>query len=259
MATVAVGDVHGNLPALNDLLTSLRAEISRDDTVVFLGDYIDRGPDARGCIDAILEFRENVASPVVCLRGNHEDWMLRTLDDHQRHSWLIGMDAFDTIRSYSPNAVDALRRAIEAAGPEMFSNRQPLPYDEFFDAVPEAHISFFRGLEPYYRGADGICVHAGLDPGGKPVESQPLNALLHGADGFPRDYLGAETVAYGHWNNADLDEHGWPRPRVVGATIGVDTISHGVLTAVRLADRRVFQSSRYMSSSIFARLLRGVR
>jgi serine/threonine protein phosphatase 1 len=55
--TVAVGDVHGNLAALIDLLGQLGAELRERDVLVFLGDYIDRGPDTRGCIDAILEFR----------------------------------------------------------------------------------------------------------------------------------------------------------------------------------------------------------
>jgi serine/threonine protein phosphatase 1 len=51
MATIAVGDIHGNVVALDDLLACLRAGIEEDDTVVFLGDYIDRGPDAKGCVD----------------------------------------------------------------------------------------------------------------------------------------------------------------------------------------------------------------
>ena len=247
MPTIAVGDIHGNLAALHDLLACLRAGIGEDDTVVFLGDYIDRGPDVKGCIDAILGFGQEVANQVVCLRGNHEDWLLRTFRDYRRHSWLMGMDAFETIRSYSPQAVEVLRRALEAAGRQIFFSRELLPYQAFFDAVPKAHISFLNSLAPYYRGPDGICVHGGLDLGGAPLDAQPLDVLLGGSDGFPDDYNGAETVAYGHWDNADLDEQGWPRPRVIGATIGVDTISHGVLTAVRLSDRRLFQSSRYPS------------
>ena len=246
MATIAVGDIHGNLPALDDLLARLRAGIGDKDTVVFLGDYIDRGPDAKGCIDAILRFQRDLANPVVCLRGNHEDWLLRTLGDHRRHSWLMGMDALDTIRSYSPYAVEVLQRAIEAAGRQIFFSRQTLPYGVFFDAVPKTHISFFESLAPYYRGPDGICVHGGFDTAGAPVDVQPLEVLLGGGDGFPEGYRGNETIAYGHWDNADLDEEGWPRPKLIGATIGVDTISHGVLTAVRLSDRRLFQSSRHL-------------
>src|SRR3989442_11777396 len=101
MATIAIGDIHGHAAALGDLLGQLRSEVGPDDTVVFLGDYVDRGPDTRACIDAILQFRDDVRSDIVCLCGNHEDWMLRTLRDPRRHSWLMGMEALDTIRSYS--------------------------------------------------------------------------------------------------------------------------------------------------------------
>ncbi len=100
MSTVAVGDIHGNLPALDDVIGQLRAEIDVDDTVVFLGDYIDRGPDSKGCVDAILAFRAERSAQVVCLCGNHEDWLLRTLRDPTRHSWLLGMDGFSGQRLY---------------------------------------------------------------------------------------------------------------------------------------------------------------
>ena len=48
MATIAIGDIHGNLPALTDVLAKIRRQVSGQDTVVFLGDYIDRGPDTEG-------------------------------------------------------------------------------------------------------------------------------------------------------------------------------------------------------------------
>jgi hypothetical protein len=54
-------------------------------------------------------------------------------------------------------------------------------------------------------------------------------------------------VLYGHRNNADVDSRGWPNPRIIGNTIGLDTIAHGVLTAMRMPDRTVFQSARYES------------
>jgi serine/threonine protein phosphatase 1 len=248
MPTIAVGDIHGNLAALSDLLGQLRTELADDDTVVFLGDYIDRGPDTRGCVDAMLAFQAEVRAGVVCLRGNHEDWLLQTLRDHSRHSWLLGMEAFDTIRSYSVEAALALREAVSLAGLPLFLSRQALPYDVFFENVPKAHLEFFENLSPYYRSSDGICVHGGLDPHVADLERQPLEALMWGAKGFPDEYRGGETVAYGHWNNAELNPQGWPMPRIIGSTIGLDTISHGVLTAMRLADRHVFQSARHLVS-----------
>ena len=60
MATVAVGDIHGNLLALDDLLNKVLPTLARDDTLVFLGDYIDRGPDSRGCLERIIRDRKSV-------------------------------------------------------------------------------------------------------------------------------------------------------------------------------------------------------
>src|SRR5262245_12208114 len=67
MATIAVGDIHGNLAALSDILDQIRNAVAPTDTVVFLGDYIDRGPDTKGCVDAILRFQHAVTAEVVCL------------------------------------------------------------------------------------------------------------------------------------------------------------------------------------------------
>src|SRR5438034_3591654 len=149
MATIAIGDIHGNVRALDDLIRQITGEVDADDDVVFLGDYIDRGPDARGCIDAILAFRDSVTANVTCLCGNHEDWLLRTLRDHRRHSWLLGMEAFDTIRSYSPDAADALRSAAASAGLRLYLGQCTLPYEIFFDSLPGAHVEFFENLLTY--------------------------------------------------------------------------------------------------------------
>ena len=77
------------------------------------------------------------------------------------------------------------------------------------------------------------------------LEDQAVDALTWGTNGFPDSYRGTDMVVYGHWNNADVDSQGWPRPRFLGRTIGLDTISHGVLSALRLPDRRLFQSARH--------------
>ena len=115
MATVAIGDIHGQVKPLCDLLERVRPNIGAGDTVVFLGDYIDRGRDTKACIDAILEFTASVPAAVVCLRGNHEAWMLETRDDHTRHAWLLGMKALTTIRSYSAAAAEAIGAAAAGA------------------------------------------------------------------------------------------------------------------------------------------------
>jgi serine/threonine protein phosphatase 1 len=250
MATVAIGDVHGNRAALDQLLTRLQGELHAEDAVVFLGDYIDRGPDSKGCVDRVLRFRTECQATVVTLLGNHEDGLLQTLADPSCYSWLTVMQGFTTVASYSQAAADALLRAVETAGPRLVMERVALPYDAFFDAVPPEHLEFFKGLDVFCRTADGVCVHGGLDPRRGSVEVQPKEALIWGTAAFLSDYAGPDIVLYGHWDNSELGEDGWPRPAIGRATIGIDTISHGVLTAIRLPDRRVIQSDRFSTPTV---------
>ena len=249
MATIVVGDIHGNFAALDDLLRQVRSVAGEGDVVVFLGDYIDRGASSKECVDAILGLQSDIAAEVVCLCGNHEDWFLQTRRDYHRHSWLLGMEAFDTIRSYSADAAHALRVAVSKAKSDIYMGRCALPYDLFFECVPQAHLDFFESLRLYYQGPDCVCSHAGLDPRVSVVEKQTRRALIWGARGFPEQYDGQETVVYGHWNNAELNADGWPLPAMINRTIGIDTITHGVLTAIRLPDQRLFQSARYEVST----------
>jgi diadenosine tetraphosphatase ApaH/serine/threonine PP2A family protein phosphatase len=90
-----------------------------------------------------------------------------------------------------------------------------------------------------------VCTHGGLDTRVATVREQPDEALIWGAGSFPDGYEGAEIVVYGHRRNAVLDAAGWPWPAVSGRTVGIDTIAHGVLTAIRLPDQRVLQSARH--------------
>ena len=245
MATIAIGDIHGNLAALEDLLSRIRGELQPDDVVVFLGDYIDRGPDSRGCIEAILEFQGAVSAEVICLRGNHEDWLLRTMNDRRRHSWLMGMEALETIHSYSPEAATVLAAALAEAGLRLFLSQCALPYDVFFDAMPDEHQRFVRQLAIAYGNDDCVCTHAGLDPAVPRLGDQTSDVCIWGHDAFPAEYVGTTTAVYGHWNAAVIDLDGWPHPRVTGNAVMLDTIAHGVLSAMRFPDRTVFQSRRF--------------
>jgi serine/threonine protein phosphatase 1 len=244
MATFAIGDIHGWRQPLDDLLGAIRPRLQSGDTVVFLGDYIDRGPDVKGCVESILGFIDEVPAEVVCLCGNHEEWLLRTMRDHTSHKWLLGMEAYDTIQSYSPDAARAIRSAARQAGMALYEEERVLPYEAFFDVLPEPHVRFFESLRPYHVTPDCLCAHAGLDPRVQGMAKQG-RALTWGVAAFPHEYAGPHTVVYGHKNNAHLDDDDWPHPRIVGRTFGVDTIAHGVLTALALPGPHVFQSARY--------------
>ena len=242
MPTYAIGDIHGNLDELNDLLELVLPELKPQDTLVFLGDYIDRGPDSKGCVERIVRLKAEADFSAVALLGNHEQWMLRSLDDPARHSWLVGMEALETIRSYSEPAAELLATSLAELGARLFLENPHLPYEAFFDAVPADHIRFFRELKPFHRSPDVICVHAGMSLDGV---LDPLDDNVHvwGPLGFPEEYEGQAPVVYGHRNNGVLEADGSVRPRVgKNRTYGIDTISHGVLTAMRFPDERIFQA-----------------
>lgn len=246
MALFAVGDVHGNIRALEDLLERIQRELSIGDTLVFLGDYIDRGPDVRKCVDRIIDLKGTSAFSVITLLGNHEDWMLKSYRDHFVHSWILGMEAFETIGSYSTKAVEVLRRAIKMAGSNLYLGKCELPYEAFFATVPQAHLQFFENLERYYQSDGVLCVHGGLDLAIKELDGQPPDAFLWGCRAFPDKYARDEHIVYGHRNNAILDKTKWPHPNVqTNHTYGIDTIAHGVLTAIRFPGGDVFQSGRF--------------
>ena len=80
--------------------------------------------------------------PLVTLLGNHEDWMLKTMRDSTRHSWILGMEAFETIASYSVEAAVRLRQELERAGARLVTERVDIGYEVFFDVVPPEHLEF---------------------------------------------------------------------------------------------------------------------
>jgi serine/threonine protein phosphatase 1 len=217
--------------------------MSQTDTLVFLGDYIDRGPHTKQCVDDILRLRQDAPFKVVTLLGNHEEWMLTTMRDHTRHSWLLNIEAFDTIASYSPEAAGTLRAELERNGPALFAAEIHLPYDDFFDQLPDSHSQFCTSLELHYQTEGAICVHAGLDPEVPTLSEQSKRVLTWGCLGFPERYKGMERVVYGHRNYREFDTRGRPKPHILeNGTFGIDTLSSGALTAMRFPDGKIYQS-----------------
>ncbi len=83
-----IPDIHGYSGTLQALIEE-QIKPSRNDTIYFLGDYIDRGPDSKGVIDYIIDLKEDDYN-IRTLRGNHEDYLVRTFDNetvHRNHPW----------------------------------------------------------------------------------------------------------------------------------------------------------------------------
>ena len=174
MRTLAIGDIHGCLASLKAVLRV--AGLSRGDTVVTLGDYVDRGPDSRGVIDFLIELRERVN--VVTLMGNHEILMLNARDSREDFKrWKgsgIGGDA--TLRSYGGEDCRVVPREhwqfIEEALPfheeqsHFFVHANAAPDVELKDQDPFMLFwEKFRRVPPHRNGKVMVCGHTAQKSG----------------------------------------------------------------------------------------------
>src|SRR3954462_5526244 len=153
----AIGDIHGRLDLLDDLLRRVEEDMSRrrpkKTWIVFLGDFIDRGPDSAGVVERLRTWRPSHGRPIY-LAGNHEEVLLRILggDASIVPDWLKFGGA-ECARSYGID-VHALRRMEDDAAVEAIRAK-----------VPRAHREFLTGLADTFRFGDYLFVHAGIRPG----------------------------------------------------------------------------------------------
>jgi serine/threonine protein phosphatase 1 len=221
-AVYAIGDLHGRA----DLLARLFALIGTDAaarpdverrTLIFLGDYVDRGPDSREAVETLLS-RLPPGFEAHFLKGNHEALLLQFLDDASiLDQWRAnGADA--TLRSYGVD-VEGLERA--GAAPETW--RQA-----FLAALPSAHRRFFAGLELMVVKGGYLFVHAGVRPG-VPLEAQDPDDLIWIRGAFLNSEAPfGKMVVHGHTPSAE--------PVLRRNRIGIDTGAcfSDRLTALRL-------------------------
>jgi serine/threonine protein phosphatase 1 len=230
-AAYAIGDIHGRIDLLTGLLERIREDVATRSLLerpllLFLGDYVDRGPASREVVDRIMALRATYT--VVTLRGNHEDALLRFLDDPAVGPDWVEHGGAQTLLSYGVNPPQKL---------------DPAPWaevrDRFTEALPASHLAFFQGLEHYAVIGDYVFAHAGVRPA-VPLEQQTTQDLMWIRKPFLEvDKAIDRVVVHGHTPTEEPHMGRW--------RVGVDTGAYatGVLTAVRLLGTdRTFLSTR---------------
>lgn len=202
--TYAIGDLHGEVTLLQQMLQLL--PLREEDTLVFLGDCLDRGEDSLATILALRELKQTHPA-CVFLRGNHED------------AWLACWDGARFLRV--PDMPGASKVWKQCGG-----------------QVPFVIGDWLESTRIEYEDEHAYYVHAGFLPG-KPIWRSSGLHKIWGARGFlESSYDWGKPVVFGHWNLAE--------PLVQSNKIGIDTgaFSSGTLTAVQLPARQIFQVQR---------------
>lgn len=217
----AIGDVHGRLDRLRQLIDRIAADdwarghVDRLD-LILLGDYVDRGPQSAEVVDFILRLRRWWPN-VHCLMGNHEEVMRMALrGDDSALRFFLRIGGRETCLSYGLTAA-----AIDAMSfPEL---------REWFDnAIPDEHAGFLDELESNVVIGDYVFVHAGLRPEIALHDQDPRDMRWIREDFLANDYRHPHFIIHGHSITEEIEV----RPN----RIGIDTGAYitGRLTAIGL-------------------------
>ena len=244
--TFAIGDIHGDLEALLKVVDRL-PPLEPSDTVVFVGDYVDRGPQSSQVVNYVRRLARDSPAKVVTLRGNHEDAWLRVIEGGWPEFVLPpGNGCLQAMRSFQ-----GLRMPAEGEEPTA-EEKKMLSTGAFF---PPEVVDWMTSLPFYYEDEHAIYVHAGLPRGPEgflhPSQVKAPIALLWCRDeDFFRNYRG-KLVIFGHtatqYLPVELSSYTpedptdiWAGPCVVGLDTGAG--KGGFLTCLELPSMTVYES-----------------
>jgi serine/threonine protein phosphatase 1 len=168
-----IGDIHGNSDCLDAIFKRI-LPLRKNDELIFLGDYIDRGPDSYGVIDRLAKLSKEYKDQVVALLGNHEWLMLAALGLMKvnimpgvipPHAVWLANGGLKFMDSYA----DMAGMAEE--------DRRYLTTSRLLKLIPQDHIDFLLNTSLYYETADYLFVHAGCDPN-QPIENQTRDQII---------------------------------------------------------------------------------
>jgi serine/threonine protein phosphatase 1 len=173
----AIGDIHGSLHKLRDLMMLCeRHADGRTASFIFLGDYIDRGPDSRGVVEALMDMQSRQPDRVIALKGNHEAVALEVVDGETEAELWLREGGTATLRSYD---IDDARD------------------------LPDEHVAWLRALPLCYDDGRRFFVHAGVDPE-KPLGAQRDRDLIWIREPFLSDAPDyGRLIVHGHTPQTD--------------------------------------------------------
>jgi Calcineurin-like phosphoesterase len=197
----AIGDIHGMVEKLRSLVASCERDAGgRPMAFVFLGDYIDRGPDSRGVITTLMDLQARMPGQVTTLMGNHEAMVLAAIDDSAAAEHWMMEGGVATLRSYG------VKRA---------------------HALPREHIEWLNALRMSYDDGRRLFVHAGVNPEA-PLDAQLDVDLIWIREPFLSDARNyGRLIVHGHTPTDD----GEPDLRINRLNIDTGAVYGGPLTA----------------------------
>lgn len=206
--TIAIGDIHGCATALAALLDEIRP--GPKDTIVTIGDHIDRGPDTRGVIDALLELRHRCH--LVTLLGNHEEMLFSARSSHEMFERWLGYGGAATLASYGVSSLH--------------------------DMPPE-HAAFLDSCRLYYEVPSHFFIHANYDPN-LPLAAQNEDTALWLSlnEHVPGLHRSRKTAVVGHTAQPDgqVLDLGWL------VCIDTNCYAGGYLTAIDVGTGRLWRT-----------------
>ena len=227
MNIYAIGDIHGCLSELTSLhkkiLTNDKFKV-KEDLLIYLGDYIDRGLKSKQVIDQIIKLKNNKIK-TKHLMGNHEEMMIDFLFNKKNNikNW-INFGADQTFKSYGVETVEFMKDGFEDDVIDKLRNA-------LLEKIDASHINFFRNLELTFLTEKYLFVHAGIDPDKNLSEQTKKDYLWSRSSNlFHEDFEAEKIIIHGHT----------PEQNIVNDSyrVNIDTGCYfsGKLTCVCLSD-----------------------
>lgn len=229
--TLVISDIHGELDMFSRLLAHVNYN-PKQDQLILLGDYVDRGPNSKELLNKVIELKKQGA---LVLKGNHEDMMIKALtnnDERTWRHWAHQNGGGKTLQSYGFKEVDYLV-------PEGDVFIKPILKSE----VLSQHIQFIQSLDHIIEWEDTIFVHAGIHPQ-KNISDTDHYTLMWIREKFYNEYHGEKTVIFGHTATKNL--HNDPSNHAVyfgkNRIIGIDggAVYGGQLNCLELPSQAVY-------------------